>query len=247
MRAQIVRKDILNKDTFSIWFLCKEIAKKAKPGQFVQIRVEEGFYPFLPRPFSISDTQRDLLRIVFKIRGMGTSILSRKEWRDFLEIFGPLGRPCPLPKRGKILLIAGGIGIAPIPFFARIFWLMGENRKADLFFGAKTKKELVILNEIRGFMNRVEITTEDGSLGKKGVVTDLLKGERYDTIFACGPMGMLKKIKELNLPSRIYGFFEERMGCGAGLCFCCALKRAKGGYFRVCRDGPVFDLKEIAF
>ena len=248
MRARILVKESLNKDTFSFWLQCEEVAERIRPGQFIQIRVKDSFYPFLSRPFSVADVGigKTALRIVFKLRGLGTSILSKKGLGEFLGILGPLGKPCPMPERGKTLLVGGGMGAAPLLFLTRIIGNVTE-KKPDFILGAKTKKDLVLLGEIKAFSNNLKITTEDGSLGTKGLVTDLLKKKKYDTIFACGPIGMLKQIKELNLPSRVYGFFEERMGCGTGLCFCCAIKKQSGGYYRVCKDGPVFDLKKVAF
>lgn len=248
MRAKIIRKDIFNRETLSLWLQYERVAGKASPGQFIQVRVGDGFHPFLSRPFSIADvdSSKTLLRIVFKIRGLGTSILSKKRVGDSIEIFGPLGKPCPIPEKGKTLLVGGGIGVAPLLFLTRIIGKVKE-KKPDFILGAKTKRELFLLGEIRALSNHLEITTEDGSYGREGVVTDLLEGKRYHTIFACGPLEMLKRIKEMSLPSKIFGFFETRMGCGTGLCFSCAIKKRGGGYLRVCRDGPVFNLREIDF
>ncbi len=248
MRAKIVRKEILNRDTFSLWLQCERVVEEANPGQFIQVRVGDGFYPFLSRPFSIADIDpsKNALRIAFKVRGEGTSLLSKKGVGEFLEILGPLGKPCPIPEGGKTLLVGGGIGAAPLLFLTRVIGRVREKRP-DFILGAKTKRELVLLREIEALSNHLEIATEDGSYGKEGLVTDLLEGKRYNTIFACGPLEMLKRIKEMNLPSEIYGFFETRMGCGTGLCFSCAIKKRGGGYLRVCRDGPVFNLEEIDF
>lgn len=247
-QTRLIRKEIISKEIFGFDLESKTIARKAKPGQFVQIRVNNSFDPFLRRPFSIASAWSDTIRIVFRVRGRGTEILAQAIEGEPIDVLGPLGRALPHYEDRDIFIIGGGVGIAPLFFLCQKLEI--ENRM-HLFFGAKNRDELIMLDGFRKMTKNIMISTEDGSLGKRGRVTDLLVAEeieakiRSSLIFACGPLPMLKVIQKKFTSLPVYGFLEERLGCGTGVCFGCAVKKKTGGYLRVCEEGPVVNLNEI--
>ena len=250
-KAGIVEVKRLAPEIYSMRCASPVIAKQAKPGQFVQVQVNDSFEPFLCRPQSIADVKEDKLRIIFRVRGKGTKLLTEKRAGEFLQLLGPLGNPVKLVKNKNIVLCAGGVGIAPLLLLAKSF---SKNNKLYLFFGARNKQELILLNEFKPLCENIYLATDDGSAGRKGVITDLLfekiqyRTSNIQYLFTAGPTDMIKKIANFHLPIanlKLFGFLEQRMGCGCGICFTCGVKRKDDGYFRVCTDGPVFDLSEI--
>jgi len=249
--AKIYNIKKVTPEIYSIWLNAPKIAKQTKPGQFIQTQVSDAIEPFLCRPLSIADVQNNKLRIIFRVRGKGTELLKEKQEGEFLQLLGPLGNPVKPIKGKHIILCAGGIGIAPLLLLAKNF---SKSNKLYLFFGARNKQELILLNEFKPLCENIYLTTDDGSAGRKGVITDLLfekiqyRTSNIQYLFTAGPTDMIKKIANFQLPItnlKLFGFLEERMGCGCGICFTCGVKRKDDGYFRVCTDGPVFDLSEI--
>lgn len=243
--AEIKRFEGLGQNIYSFWLNTRKIAIQAKPGQFVLVKITDSTEPFLGRPMSIADVNNYNLRIIFRVRGKGTALLKNKKQGEIIHLFGPLGKPVKLIKNKKIILCAGGVGIAPLLYLAR---KLHQNNKLYLFFGAKTKSELILLNEFKKMCQMIYQATEDGSRGYHGFITDLLINIdriKPDVLFASGPIGMLRTISAIKLKTKCYGFLEERMGCGCGICFGCAVRKKNDGYFRVCTDGPVFDLTDI--
>ena len=224
-----------------------DIVATSKPGQFVTVRCGEEFT--LRRPFSIHQiTRTGQLDFFFKVIGKGTSRLSLCRKGEKLDILGPLGNGFYVkPASKKLLLVAGGIGIAPLTFLAQ--QALAQQKSVTLLLGVHTKDKLyphkLLPSEIKTIT-----TTEDGSYGEKGKVTDILS--RYvnlaDQIYACGPLAMYKEIAKQRQRWRekksIHISLEVRMGCGIGACFSCSIK-TKNGMKRVCLDGPVFNLDDI--
>ncbi len=220
----------------------KNIAQYSKPGQFVNIRTNDSFSPLLRRPIGISDVYGDLLTLMILIKGLGTNNLLLKQPGDFLNIIGPLGNGFPEVDR-KVLFAAGGIGIAPFLFLSK------QYPGSTLLLGIKNMDFLPELVEFEKYCN-IQTATEDGSIGKKGTVIDLLA--QYDlseyTVFACGPNPMLHAISKLlkNCPSAAaYYSVETIMGCGIGACKGCVIENTEGDYKLVCKDGPVFRWNEV--
>ncbi len=245
--SKVYKTEKLSANIYSVWLISPVIAKQSEPGQFVQIQVSDSTEPFLCRPLSIADVNKNKIRIIYRIIGKGTALLKEKKIGDNLSVLGPLGKPAPLVKNKNVILCAGGVGIAPLLFLAK---RLSKNNRLSLYFGAKTKQELVLLDELRPLCKSIYLTTEDGSKGKKGLITDwLLQSNmlvcKQTILYAAGPLAMLKQIRSKVTNIKIYGFLEERMGCGCGICFCCGVKKKDGGYLRVCALGPVFDLSEI--
>jgi dihydroorotate dehydrogenase electron transfer subunit len=238
-----------------------EIAERAEPGQFVDIAVEAGGGSLLRRPFSIARVSKQgpfagTVDVVFDAHGPGTEWLTTVEAHDVLDVVGPLGNPFPLPKRRvACLLVGGGYGTAPLFFLAER--LVREGLRVDLIVGAASKDRLLDVIEAKRASASVTFTTEDGSYGERGRVTDVLEevASRCGTgvVYACGPNPMLRAVSErcveLELPVQVA--VEERMACGIGVCFTCVLPvRTKDGEVRMkrsCIDGPVFNGARVAW
>lgn len=221
-----------------------EIASEAQPGQFVMVRCGEE--TLLRRPLSIHQRDGDRIALLFNMVGKGTRWLSQREPGDDIDLLGPLGNGFCVDSASKnLLLVAGGIGIAPLSFLAEE--ALKQEKDVTLLLGAPTAAGLYPGNLLpRGV--EVIIATEDGTAGRKGVVTDLLPdfaGEA-DRVFACGPVPMYRTMAQMpelkNKPVQIS--LEVRMGCGRGICYGCTVK-TRDGLKQVCADGPVFDLDDI--
>ncbi len=253
-QAQIKAKIISNKrfkDNY--WHLEFEsglIARHALPGQFVNIKVNSGIDPLLRRPISIHGAEGSRVRLFYEVLGPGTQILSSRKPGELLDVIGPLGNGFPVLRQAPILA-AGGMGVAPLVFLAERIKL----KKPLVLIGAKTKKQILCLQEFKALGCAVKIATDDGSAGFKGGVTELLgqvlrqaPGASRLAIYACGPGAMLKAVAgiacENNIDSQLS--LEEHMACGIGACLGCVVP-TKSGYKRVCKDGPVFSGKELTW
>lgn len=202
--------------------------------------------PLLKRPFSCLSWEDGRIKMLYRIRGRATSLMKGLLAGSPLEIIGPLGNHYPPAPPGKTpLVVAGGVGIASLYSF-----IAESKGRAVVLYGGRNGNELLMLDELRGLAKELHVSTEDGSAGKKGLVTGLfgdIGGDGY-IIYACGPKGMLKAVSEYAAQNGIKGYIslEERMACGVGACLGCAAK-TKTGYRRVCKEGPVFDMEEIVF
>jgi len=226
-----------------------QIAVPARPGQYVMLRCGEGHQFTLRRPLSVHrvSENRDELAFLFSAAGAGTEWLSRRRRGDALDLFGPLGKGFDIrPRSRNLLLVAGGMGIAPLVF------LSGEAVSAglsvELLMGCATAAGAYP----RGLLPsgvRLRITTEDCSLGEGGMATDLLPASlpTADQIFACGPLAMYRSMAGMG---RQFGgrsvqvSVETVLGCGVGACLGCSIETRQGRKL-VCKDGPVFELKDI--
>ncbi len=249
---------------FKMALVAPTIARRAKPGQFIHVRCNGGMNPLLRRPLSIHRVGKNYLEIFYKVVGKGTKILSERKSGEVLDIVGPLGNGfdlCPTRKKHEaVALVAGGMGIAPLFFLAE---KIAKNKRPKskikniAILGAKTKKEIFFVSQLRSLGFKVLVSTEDGSLGKKGLATDLLEKNLQTAIYACGPSPMLKKIAQISGSKRIpcQISLENWMGCGLGACLGCVIKiksfkKRKSSsrnfvYKRVCKDGPVFNAEAI--
>ena len=232
-------------------YLSTEAAKYAKPGQFIMVYPNDKS-TLLPRPISICEMiGKKVIRIAYRVAGKGTREFSCYEAGDEVRILGPLGNGYPLDaaKGKRTLLIGGGIGLPPI------LELSKRLSKEDITIALGYRNDdLFLLKQFQKYGNTL-VATEDGSAGVKGNVLDAIMKEKrdFDVIFACGPMPMLKAIKnyagENNIPA--YISLEERMACGIGACLGCVCKTVKKDSHshvnnaRVCTEGPVFLASEV--
>ncbi len=224
-----------------------------KPGKFFMLSVDTGLDPLLKRPFSIHRRFGEDFQILYRVAGKGTGILSKKKPGDILDVIGPLGNGFPaLKTQEEIILAAGGLGIAPIFCLAESI----KNKKPLLFYGARTKDEVLCLDELKALGIKPVITTDDGTIGRKGTVVDALNDflTRHPSpvtrhsLYACGPEPMLRALghtaKKFNLKG--YIALEQYMACGLGTCLGCVIN-TKSGYKRVCKEGPVFRIDEVVW
>ena len=242
-------------DYYKLSLHVPEIVRFVQPGQFVMLRISDDYRPLLRRPFSIHSVgdrrlrYRDRIEILYEVIGSGTKILSEKKSGEYLDVLGPLGNGFSILDSRFSILVAGGIGVAPLFFLAQRL----TKTNVLVLIGVKTKKEILCKKEFENLDLNVKISTDDGSAGLKGKVTELLRSilrinestnQRINEqiIYACGPKPMLKEIsiiaKQYNIPAQIC--LDEHMACGLGICLGCMVKTQKG-YQAVCKDGPVFD------
>jgi dihydroorotate dehydrogenase electron transfer subunit len=230
-------------------------AAKARPGQFLMIKVNDTPFPLLRRPISIHSREKKTLEIFFQIAGQGTRILARKGEGDSLDFLGPFGKGFDIGGRLKgtsAYLIGGGRGIAPLYQLGRELRVKGAQVK--VLYGGKSKADLPLKKKFQEADLDVRCSTDDGSLGFRGFVTELLEAEierrRPDLMFVCGPDPMMKKTTEialaLGIPAQIS--LESIMGCGFGACWGCVKRIRKGdngAWQKICEDGPVFRAEDI--
>lgn len=238
------------------------------------LSVDDGLDPLLKRPFSIYRSAAGEIQIIYRVVGKGTTILSNRKAGDTLEVIGPLGNKFPLKKnQDNIILIAGGLGIAPIlslaesvipPAPSLVKAGVKRSRLKDktdkmmphLFYGARTKKEIICMDELKAIGINPVISTDDGTFGKKGNIVNVLKKfiarnssniSNY-SFYACGPEPMLKALSPLaeKYKLNMHVALEQNMACGLGTCLGCVVKTTKG-YKRICKEGPVFPIEEIVW
>ena len=242
-RLKIIKRDWHTKSIFGLEFRLPGI--NPLPGQFFQVRVDEGIDPFLNRPISIASYRKGRLLLVIKVVGRGTKLLGMKDPGEFVEMLGPLGHRFK-PSKKKSLIIAGGIGIAPLHFLAE--YMHNNMIDFDLLYGVRTKDEFIFRDAFMKMADRCVFVAERGYKKKDTVVSRIqtMDLSDYGAAYTCGPREMFIALQKLHLPMPVYAFCEDFMGCGCGLCLGCAIKY-KNEYHRICTDGPILELGEIEF
>ena len=225
----------------------------------MQIKVSNGLSPLLRKPFGfhriVGNHKKQIIEILYESIGKGTRALSARKPGEALDIIGPLGNGFNLERQGASILVAGGIGAAPLLMLAEE---LVRNRKLKIgknilvLLGARSKNDILGEKEFKKAGCKVKIVTDDGSKGHKGFVSALLQkilttnDKRPTTIYACGPKAMLKEVAGIagknKIPCQL--LLEEYMACGVGVCLGCAVM-TKSGYKMVCKDGPVFEASEV--
>jgi len=260
--AQVLSYKKLRDEYYLLTIVAPEIAEASKPGQFVNIRPAADRSFILRRPFSIYKVNRRgdwaaTLEVVFDIRGGGTAALAQLRPHDMVDLIGPTGRPFAIPKsRNSCLLIGGGIGAVPLFYLAEE--LKGAGKRVDVLWGASTASKLLNPIDAKRFGAQAVFTTEDGSEGVKGKVTDvlpdLLTKCGTEVIYACGPNAMLEAVTKIGQRRRIpvQICMEALMGCGYGICMTCVQpiwnsQRDQILHVRTCVDGPVFNGARVAW
>ena len=255
--AKLVKKEKLVDGIYRFSVQAEEIVKLARPGNFIEIRINENLDPFLRRPISIHeiDEERGILKFIFQVKGKGTELLAKKEEGDLIDIIGPLGNGTfKFEDKKNIAIIGGGIGIFPLYELAKQAKKLGQN--INIYLGFRSKDLVMLEKEFESVSTNLIIATDDGSYKEKGFAINFLgkdlKKENFDCIYACGPIPMLKAVKKLaeekNILCQIS--LEEKMGCGLGVCLGCAVQTASSTddnpqYLHVCKAGPVFDSKLV--
>ena len=237
---------------YLLWIQAPEIATFTQPGQFVMVRCSEGYDPLLRRPLSIHRvaplSSPSQLALLFAAVGRGTHWLAQRKEGDMIDLLGPLGQGYGLsPESHNLLLVAGGMGIAPLVALAEKG--IAEGSQLTLLLGAPTQAQLYP-NALLPPESRVLLATEDGSAGRRGVATNFLAelANEADQVFACGPVSMYHTMVSQGIlkGKSVQVSMEARLGCGMGYCYGCALE-TKRGLRQVCEDGPIFDLDDIAW
>lgn len=269
IQAKILCNDKISQGYFKMALDAPAIARGARPGQFVQIRCSDCLDPLLRRPFSIHRIPSSVYRtpkaigILYEVVGKGTELLSKKQAGESVDVLGPLGSGFNLSRNTEYgirntILIAGGIGAAPLVFLAEKLMEIQNPKskiKIDVLIGARTKKLILCEKDFKNIGAEICIATDDGTRGYKGFVSNLfqkiLRNTEYGirtTVYACGPHSMLQRIAEISKAHKMecQVSLEEKMACGIGACLGCAVKvRGKKAYKLACKDGPVFDANQI--
>jgi dihydroorotate dehydrogenase electron transfer subunit len=250
-KDQIIENSRAGENYFKLVLDSAGVSRLARPGQFVMVKVAAGQEILLRRPLGIHGIKGNRLSLLYEVVGKGTEILSAKKPGERVDIVGPLGHGFDF-RAGKVqprpVLAAGGMGVAPLLF-------LGEKLKVKhplVLIGARNKKGVLCVKEFKRLGCEVRIATDDGSLGFKGTVSDLLEnliaGRRNQEleIYACGPKAMLRAAALIAdkhaVPLQVS--LEAHLACGIGACLGCVIN-TRSGYQRVCKEGPVFDAQEI--
>ena len=240
----VIRNQQLAGDLFLLEFIAPKVAAKCEPGQFLHVKTSAQHDPLLRRPISIYDVDQDLGRItlLYKVVGRGTQLLTELKSKDRFDVMGPLGKGFSLPDHPqKVLLVGGGVGIAPLMYLARR--LREQKCTVKVLYGVASSSELVASDRFCKLGVELGTATMDGTAGHQGLVTELLQSQvadETDLIYTCGPEIMMAAVAEFATVHNIWGecSLEEHMACGVGACLGCArkLKLEEAGYVKVCKD-----------
>ena len=255
--AELIKKEKLLEGLYKFSVDAKEIVELANPGNFIEIRINENSDPFLRRPISIYnlDKENGVLEFIFQVKGKGTELLAKKKEGDKIDIIGPLGNGTfKFEEYKNIAVIGGGIGIFPLYELSK--QAKNAGKKVYTYLGFRNKDLVTLEKEFEDVSTTLTITTDDGSYKNSGFAINYLKNDleknNIDCIYACGPLPMLKAVKKLaeekEIPCQIS--LEEKMGCGMGVCLGCAVRTATSTddnpqYLHVCKAGPVFNSKMV--
>ncbi len=255
LKANILENIEIRPDIFLMKVSAHQISQHAIPGQFCMLRSNliDGYDPLLRRPLSIHRACKKTgqLEFLYRVVGRGTKALAKHKPGEKVDLLGPLGSGFHVKDHEIPILVGGGLGVAPLLFLAESL----PGRKGVVIIGAVTKSQLLRLEPLRETGLEILLTTEDGSFGNKGLVTEVLDrlltnldndAKRDVAIFSCGPMPMLRAIYHLcqDQGVRCQVSLETVMACGSGLCLGCALP-ARDGYVHVCKEGPCFEADQL--
>ncbi len=261
MKAKIISNSCVKGPYYKL-FLKPLTPVKSAPGQFLMIRPgasDSLSDPLLPRPFSIHRaTPEGHIEVLYKRVGKGTAILASLSAEEEVEILGPLGNGFAfdgIAAAKKVVVVAGGIGVAPMLGLAEALRAGYPEKEIRVFLGGQGEVDLLCVEELKAVSTEVILATNDGTMGFKGYVTEVLKKHLSQSlithhsslvtpiIYACGPSPMLQRVSEITEPLQMESYYslEANMACGIGLCMGCAIsRRDRKGYYLVCTDGPVF-------
>lgn len=232
-KATIIENKKISNDIYLMRLSCD---MNAKPGQFFMFR-SDSFRndPLLSRPFGVCDEENGELSFLYQIVGRGTEIMASLKENANVQLLGPLGNGFDIEEKKKIAVVGGGIGIAPLLYLVK-------NLKDKCDFYAGFSKDPYFMEEFKPYVNKI-VTTSDYYDHK--FITDEINPEDYDLIYACGPNPMIKTLFEKSKGTPMKVSMEAHMACGIGACLGCTVETSSGEFLRVCKDGPVFDAKEV--
>jgi dihydroorotate dehydrogenase electron transfer subunit len=256
LQVKIIKNHQIAPGHFEMILQAPAIAKIGKPGQFIQIKVDNSLNPMLPRPLGLSKTNppKGRIGIIYKVVGHGTRILSQRKKDSTVFVTGPLGNGFWLEKGVKnVALVAGGTGIGPILFLSQVWREFYPDLGLFAFIGARSYDLLCGQHGLQKFCQQLNCATDDGSFGHHGFITDILEQKsrtyKIDQVIAVGPGPMMKKAFEiaskLGIPSQVS--LEEKMACGFGICMGCAARLSDQKHHLICCEGPVFAGEEVVW
>ncbi|WP_207670894.1 dihydroorotate dehydrogenase electron transfer subunit [Caloramator sp. E03] len=235
--GRVIENVNLSKDVFRIEV---EGDFNIKPGQFFMLRCYDE-EPILSRPISVHDNEDGVVSFLYQRKGRGTSIMTKLKKYDDIKLTGPLGNGFDIEKiKGKIAIVTGGIGIAPMLYTVK------KLRECDIDLYAGFKDEIYSVDEFAQYVSNIYISTESGQYGYKGYVTDIFSPFEYNVVLCCGPEVMMEKIVKVckTYATPVYVSMERHMACGIGACLGCTCE-TKHGNKRVCKDGPIFYGRDV--
>ena len=245
----VLKNNSINPTNFYLQLKAHSPLPDILPGQFVNVEIPKTKEVFLRRPFSVYevDYRLNTISLLVKVLGRGSKVLTEIREGEILNLIYPLGRGFTLPlKTDKILLVGGGSGVAPVLFLSKICGISNEN--VDIILGVKTKSEHINVREYAVYGN-IQYSTDDGTLGTKGFVTQhpfFANLRNYSRIYACGPLGMMKAVAieagKAGISCEVS--LENLMACGFGVCLCC-IEPTVNGNLCICTEGPVFNTNEL--
>ncbi len=253
--ATVTRVEQFSDKNFRVTLHSPQISAAARPGQFAMVRAGMGKDPLLRRPFSIHQTASDgSLQFYFKVVGRGTDILARKRVGEEVPVFGPLGCGFTIKEDGAAIMVGGGLGIAPLLFLVKENCRLKKSCSSDiLILGGRGEVEIApLLDDFKQFGITILTSTDDGSLGMHGNVTDVLQSLDLApgcNVYACGPepmmAGVSKFCKAKTFACQVS--VESVMACGMGACLGCSRPAKNGTYTHVCLHGPVYDAEKLVW
>ena len=246
--AKVLAQQQMNDDVYRMVLSAPELAAVIKPGQFLQLKTGRQIDPLLRRPISIADADasKGELQLVYRVLGEGTKYLAGLSAGAEVDLLGPLGNGFTL-QGNRPLLVGGGMGIAPLLYLVKAFC----PTPTDVLLAGRESKELFWTSLFAESCHAVHVTTDDGSMGRKGnalaLLPELLASGEYDIVYTCGPDPMMKAVAaeaaRHNLPCQVS--LERYMACGIGACLSCSCAAKDGSRRKVCSDGPVFWAEEV--
>jgi dihydroorotate dehydrogenase electron transfer subunit len=253
-RAPILEHREVKPRHYMVCIGAPEVAAVAQPGQFLHIVCGDSTDPLLRRPFSVSRVGRECVWVefIYRVVGEGTELLSRRTVGDRLDVMGPLGTPFRPESGARHILVGGGVGIPPMLFLAETLRESLPGDEVAVLLGGRTADLVLCEDDFAGIGLPPRIITDDGSMGRQGLVTELLAealgGGGPAVVYACGPVPMLRAVARVaadaDAPCQVA--FEARMACGVGACLSCVIPTT-AGFQRVCTEGPAFDASVVVW
>lgn len=252
LECRITENRFVSGKTYILKLKAPEIAKTTKAGQFVMVKptLEDYYDPLLRRAFAIADVEDDVITLYYDVYGKGTKFLTNRKEGEYINVLGPLGNNLFPENYDNYIVVGGGIGFAGVSLFIKEIKKKGKNYTA--LYGARKKEDLSMIDWINQNSVNVLYYTDDGSFGKKGLITqdleDIIEKNPDAPLIVCGPKPMMKAVSKIAIEKNrpCYLSLESRMACGIGICVGCVVKDVKNDtYIRVCYEGPVFEAKEI--